>query len=355
MWSMTLLTPGVSLGVVRSVASAAACAGETALGDLVSPSSFGAMGVTSNRGCVFPSTPHISGCSYALPPVVDLAGLTNDADYWLRERQRWRAHLLRGGPWQRHACPPRASHFYPCGSVLAHYSAALALHGALADAGAWYMFDWRGSGKSTRPPGSITFAGLVDDLEAVAKAIGEPFDLIAVNDGCGMALAFAARRPEMVRRMLLVSPMGEKTRSGEHYEMWIRTFATDPVMTLTYYLMWVHPGTDNAETFRIAKEAMAAKPLELVDELLHAANGVDLLDYAPHVNTPTFVLYTEGDEEDALELTARMPFARATNWTLIGDGTINGAAWRRAWDEIIPPRESGQSPAASSDPALAAH
>jgi DNA-binding CsgD family transcriptional regulator len=226
--------------------------------------------------------------------------------------------------------------FYPCGSVLAHYSGALRLHRGIAGGAGWYTFDWRGSGKSSAPAGVVSLSDLGDDIEAVAGVIGEPFDINAVNDGCATALAFAARRPEMVRRMLLIAPLGEQARSNEMAKLGAQAWTADPVMSLARELMWVHPGTDQAETFEVAKEAMAAKPVEVVLAIVEAAK-VDLLELAPGVTAPALVLYTEGDAADALALTAALPGASAMNWTEIGDGVINGAAWRTAWDAAIPP------------------
>jgi pimeloyl-ACP methyl ester carboxylesterase len=45
------------------------------------------------------------------------------------------------------------------------------------------------------------------DLEAVIGAAGEPrFDLVGLSEGCGTALAFAARNPSRVRRLVLYGP-----------------------------------------------------------------------------------------------------------------------------------------------------
>jgi len=206
------------------------------------------------------------------------------------------------------------------------------------DAGAGsYMFDWRGSGKSSGSSRDVTFSDLVDDVEAVARAIGEPFDVSAVNDGCGLALGLAARRPDIVRRLLLVAPQGPSSLLPEIEARDRRLSEADRVGSLAQFLMWVHPGTDPTETFQIATRAVAAKSTDAVRSHRQAALDVDLLALAQQVFAPTFVLCTGHDLQDALDLAAVMPFARAANWTEIGDGTINGAAWRRAWDEMCPP------------------
>jgi DNA-binding CsgD family transcriptional regulator len=242
--------------------------------------------------------------------------------------------------------------FYPCGSVLSHYSGALRLHTGLAEGASWYMFDWRGAGKSTAQPGPVTFTDLVDDVEAVARAIGESFDVAAVNDGCGLALGLAARHPEMVRRMLLIAPQGEEALRPELAARTRRLADADPVGALAQYLMWVHPGTDPDETYQIAMQARLSKPLEVVRAHREAAVDVDLLSLASSVCAPTFLISTGEQVQDALALAAAMPFAWVANWTEIGDGTINGAAWRQAWDEVIPPGALGV-PATSASRQLA--
>jgi DNA-binding CsgD family transcriptional regulator len=237
--------------------------------------------------------------------------------------------------------------FYPCGSVLAFFSGALRLLSGLGDGGGWYTFDWRGSGQSTGESRGVTFSDLVDDLEAVARAIGEPFDVSAVNDGCGIALGLAARRPEMVRRMLLIAPQGRYALMPEGQERSQRLADADRVGSLAQYLMWVHPGTDPLETLQLATRAVAAKSVEAVRAHRKAAIDVDLLGLAQKVTAPTFLISTGLEVQDALDLAAVMPFARAANWTDIGDGTINGAAWRTAWDAAIPPASLGESPTAA--------
>jgi DNA-binding CsgD family transcriptional regulator len=234
---------------------------------------------------------------------------------------------------------------FPPGSVLANYSGSMTLHGGIAGGGSWYMFDWRGLGKSTLPPGPVAFSDLVDDLEAVALAIGRPFDMNAVNDGCGMALAFAARRPDLVRRILLVAPQGPEAN-----DLWRRTRADevtelDRRRNLTRYLMWVHPGTDPGESMEVSARSIACQPAELASELWEVAANVDLLALGRAVSAPSLVLYTGGlGHEHALDLSAALPRSKAANWIQIGDGTINGAAWRKAWDEAFPPGETDCQP-----------
>lgn len=246
-----------------------------------------------------------------------------------------------------------APSFYPCATLLVHYSGAIALSRGLGQGASWYSFDWRGAGKSTAPPGNVGFDELVDDVEAVADAIGHPFDLSAVNDGCGLALALAARRPDMVRRMLLIAPQGVNALGPEAQERSRRLAEADRIGWLAQFLMWVHPGTDPAETLEIARRAAAAKSTEVVRRHRDAATNVDLLKIAQEVVAPTFVIATGHELQDALDLAAVMRCAQAACWTDIGDGTINGAAWRRMWDGLFPPNEPGPSAPASREDGLA--
>jgi pimeloyl-ACP methyl ester carboxylesterase len=66
--------------------------------------------------------------------------------------------------------------------------------------------DMRGFGRSEWDPGQFTFEAMFGDLGAVVDAAGiERFDLLGVSHGCPIAIAFAARHPERVRKLILVN------------------------------------------------------------------------------------------------------------------------------------------------------
>ena len=66
--------------------------------------------------------------------------------------------------------------------------------------------DMRGFGKSDWDLPGFTFERLVDDLETVAdQAELERFDLIGISHGAAIAMALAARRPDRVRKLVLVN------------------------------------------------------------------------------------------------------------------------------------------------------
>ncbi|GAB4329287.1 MAG: hypothetical protein Kow0010_13540 [Dehalococcoidia bacterium] len=71
---------------------------------------------------------------------------------------------------------------------------------------ACYEFEWRGIGLSSRPATPITVDDLVQDLAAVAEAIGEPFHLVAFGSAYVPAVAFAATREAPVLSLLIEDP-----------------------------------------------------------------------------------------------------------------------------------------------------
>jgi pimeloyl-ACP methyl ester carboxylesterase len=72
-------------------------------------------------------------------------------------------------------------------------------------------FDLRGTGRSELPLDreSLTFPRLADDVEALRVARGlDSVDLVAHSAGCFVALTYAARHPDRVSRLVLVTPSG---------------------------------------------------------------------------------------------------------------------------------------------------
>lgn len=64
--------------------------------------------------------------------------------------------------------------------------------------------DFRGLGSSDRNPRRWTFEALLEDLEAVASASGaERFDLLGISHASLVAIAYAAKHPHRVRKLIL--------------------------------------------------------------------------------------------------------------------------------------------------------
>jgi pimeloyl-ACP methyl ester carboxylesterase/DNA-binding SARP family transcriptional activator len=67
-------------------------------------------------------------------------------------------------------------------------------------------YDQRGNGLSDWKA-TFTNEAFLDDLEAVVDAAGlERFDLLGISQGAAVAIAYAARHPERVRRIVLLGP-----------------------------------------------------------------------------------------------------------------------------------------------------
>jgi len=66
--------------------------------------------------------------------------------------------------------------------------------------------DYAGSGKTTQPDGALTFDLLVDQIIAVIQdAATGPVDLLGFSLGSAISAALAARRPDLVHKLVLVA------------------------------------------------------------------------------------------------------------------------------------------------------
>ena len=69
----------------------------------------------------------------------------------------------------------------------------------------FYRFDQRGNGFSDWDPQNISFNNFVDDLEAVVNDAGlENFPLFALSQGTAVSLAYAAKYPQRVNKLIIL-------------------------------------------------------------------------------------------------------------------------------------------------------
>lgn len=95
----------------------------------------------------------------------------------------------------------------------------LLMHGGLSDARAFapnapelarsfhvYLPERRGHGHTPDVDGPISYAGMADDTIAfLEQVVGGPAHLVGHSDGANVAMLAAMRRPDLVRRLVLIS------------------------------------------------------------------------------------------------------------------------------------------------------
>ena len=173
------------------------------------------------------------------------------------------------------------------------------------------LYDSRGSGYSTRDRYDYSLEGLVEELEVVVDALElDSFDLFGIVDGSATAIAYSARHPERVSRLILygATPRGRVASPTEAAatkglaELDWKTFSeTYARVVLRFEGKWARHfasivrESSSLEAFRAFESARAER---------------DVVDLLPAVHASTLVLTREGALSSAEEVTALIPRAR---------------------------------------------
>ena len=169
-------------------------------------------------------------------------------------------------------------------------------------------YDERGSGLSDWNTEDVSFEAWVRDLEAVVEATGlRRFPLFAMSQAGAVAVAYAARHPDKVTRLIV---------HGAYARGWLKRDLTEEQIEeeqLMISLMRVGWGRDNpafrqvfamqlfpdasAEQIHALEEQMrlSVSPKNAV-RLESEMHRIDVRDLAPQITVPTLVLHSREDE-----------------------------------------------------------
>lgn len=187
-----------------------------------------------------------------------------------------------------------------------------------------FRYDARGNGMSDWSVTELSFELLVDDLQSVVDAAGlEQFDLVAISQGCPVAVAFAVRQPERVRRMVLINGFAagwRHSRDSEFVERWQALIALAKtgwgksssafrqVFTSLFFpdATREQAGWWNELQRKSASAQNAVKLMELFGE-------IDVSDELGEVRVPTLIMHCREDQFVPFEagrlMAARIPGA----------------------------------------------
>jgi class 3 adenylate cyclase/pimeloyl-ACP methyl ester carboxylesterase len=179
------------------------------------------------------------------------------------------------------------------------------------------LFDKRGTGLSDHGPQFATLETRMEDLRAVLDAAGASRPVVlGASEGCGMAALFAATYPERTRALALFQPGAKgpgiedptvqeglrKTREGWGTQELSDAMLEETCPTLyareedrRWFANWLRVGATPAVAYALNRAFFES----------------DLRDVLPAVRAPTVIFYRRNEEEDALDVAARIPGARA--------------------------------------------
>jgi pimeloyl-ACP methyl ester carboxylesterase/DNA-binding CsgD family transcriptional regulator len=215
----------------------------------------------------------------------------------------------------------------------------------------YIRYDQRGCGLSDRSPPSMSFESWVDDLEAVVDAYGlKRFPLIGMSQGGAIAIAYAARYPERVSRLVLFGAYGrgvlrreltaEQREEAETLVKLIRLGwgRDNPAFRQVFTSQFIPDGTREQHQWFNDLERLSASP-ENAATILEMLYQLDVTAEAERVRVPTLVMHTRDDArvpfEEGRRLAALIPSARfvpleGRNHVLLS----NEPAWTRFVEEF---------------------
>jgi class 3 adenylate cyclase/pimeloyl-ACP methyl ester carboxylesterase len=212
------------------------------------------------------------------------------------------------------------------------------------------LYDGRGSGLSDREPAEFTVEARVEDLEAVIDTLGGgAVDLVGRLQGSPTAVAYAAKHPARVRRLVLWNPFasGAEYYAATPYTRSLRAFASAAIedwdfLTLTV-ATWVMGFSDHeaARNLAMALRGSLTKEsyLKGIEDLLE----VDVSELLSHISMPTLVIQDTSAEFLATPqlvkpLASRIPGAQFV--AVHGGNAVSAAIIEFTEDAAAEPRSS---------------
>jgi pimeloyl-ACP methyl ester carboxylesterase/DNA-binding CsgD family transcriptional regulator len=215
----------------------------------------------------------------------------------------------------------------------------------------FYRYDPRGCGLSDWNISDFSFGPLVGDLETIADAAGlEKFDLFAMSQGSSIAIAYAARHPERVNKLivyggyvrgsLLRNPTQEQIESVE-VELKLLKLSwgnKNPAYRQVFTTFLIPEGTPEQFAWFNKLQLISTSPSNAMD-LQRTFNLVDVRELAETIRVPTLVIQAKHDAavpfEEGRQTAAHIPEARfvvleSKNHILLA----NEPAWPQFWNEF---------------------
>jgi pimeloyl-ACP methyl ester carboxylesterase len=186
-------------------------------------------------------------------------------------------------------------------------------------------YDERGNGLSDWELREASLEAYVSDLEAVVDSVGlKTFPLLAISQGCAVAIAYAARHPERVSRLVL---------HGGYAVGWRLREDPDGIAAREAMLTLVRTGWgQETPAFRQVFTSLffpdaTAEQIQSFNELqrkttspenaytlLNSFSSIDARPYLSKVKAPVLVTHCRGDLrvpfEEGRKLAANIPGAR---------------------------------------------
>jgi pimeloyl-ACP methyl ester carboxylesterase/DNA-binding winged helix-turn-helix (wHTH) protein len=204
-------------------------------------------------------------------------------------------------------------------------------------------YDERGCGMSDWDVDSFDFDDWVDDLEMVVDAAGlDTFPLLGVSQGAAVAVAFAARHPERVSRLILCGAYGRGRQLRATTEEELRAAALDlevarvgwgrddPTFRQMFTSQFLPDGTREQWQEFNELQRLTTSPANAV-RFLETFAEIDVTDMAPKVDCPTLVIHSRDDLRvplaSARELAALIPDAQLVSLPSRNHLLLDEPAW----------------------------
>jgi len=215
----------------------------------------------------------------------------------------------------------------------------------------FYRYDPRGCGLSDWNVSDFSFEALVCDLEAVVDAAGlEQFDLFAMSQGGCVSMAYTAKHPERIRKLIILggylqgSIKRNPTPEGlEETEMRLKLLelswgSENPAYRQVFTMSLIPEGTPEQLAWFNNLQLISTSPANAM-EVQRMFNQVDVSEQAKTIRVPTLIIQAKHDAavsfDNGRQTAAHIPGARFTildskNHVLMR----TEPAWQYFWDEF---------------------
>jgi len=213
-------------------------------------------------------------------------------------------------------------------------------------------WDDRGCGLTDRDVDELSFDRWVEDVEAVVAASGveEPFALLGVSAGAAICVAYAARHPERVSKLVLYggyvrgwARRGDSKTVREHRAMLelmsIGWGKENPVFRQIFTSRFIPAGSE-AQIRWFNELCRRTSTGEIAARLLEARSRVDVTPLLGAIQAPTLVIHSRDDGvcpvSESRQLAAGIPGAQfveldSRNHILLEDEP----AWARFQEVVL--------------------